>query len=578
MYSEKSLLGELLYDPAAKEVLMRHLPELFEQPYLLANMKIRTLQELLHFEKYDEAKADALVKELASVVPQIRDDEPDFANMEAYDLGEATRGTAPVEAAPYASRWGVYEVTLNGPTGGNPFVQVKLSAEFACGDLVLAQRGFYDGDGRYRIRFMPPAEGDWTFRTSSNIPSMDGITGSFRCGPAKDGDRGPVRVCRTFHFAYEDGTPYLPFGTTCYAWIHQPEDLQEQTLATLRQSPFNKLRMCVFPKAYLYNLEEPDIYPYEGSRETGWDYYRFNVAFFQRLEKRIAQLKQLGIEADLILFHPYDTWGFSEMPRRADELYLTYITARLSAYSNVWWSLANEYDLMWAKKEEDWERFAALITEHDPYRHLISIHNCIRIYDFSKPWVTHCCIQRTDAYKTTETTPEWRQRWGKPVVVDECAYEGNIDQDWGDITGEEMTRRFWEGAIRGGYVGHGETYVNPEEILWWSKGGRLTGSSPARIRFLRQIMEETPGGYLEPLPPPWGFPVAGIEDEYYITYFGFFQPSFKTFKYRPGLRFEAEVIDTWNMTIEKLPGVYEGSFRIELPGRPYMAIRLKRVP
>ena len=74
MYSEKSLLGELLYDPAAKEVLMRHLPELFEQPYLLANMKIRTLQELLHFEKYDEAKADALVKELASVVPQIRDD------------------------------------------------------------------------------------------------------------------------------------------------------------------------------------------------------------------------------------------------------------------------------------------------------------------------------------------------------------------------------------------------------------------------------------------------------------------------------------------------------------------------
>ena len=30
-----------------------------------------------------------------------------------------------------------------------------------------------------------------------------------------------------------------------------------------------------------------------------------------------------------------------------------------------------------------------------------------------------------------------------------------------------------------------------------------------------------------------------------------------------------EVIDTWNMTVEDR-GVYEGSFRIELTGRPYM--------
>jgi hypothetical protein len=51
-------------------------------------------------------------------------------------------------------------------------------------------------------------------------------------------------------------------------------------------------------------------------------------------------------------------------------------------------------------------------------------------------------------------------------VIDECAYEGDIDQGWGNITGEEMVRRFWEGAVRGGYVGHGETYLHPEDILW----------------------------------------------------------------------------------------------------------------
>ncbi len=37
-------------------------------------------------------------------------------------------------------------------------------------------------------------------------------------------------------------------------------------------------------------------------------------------------------------------------------------------------------------------------------------------------------IQRIDAYKTAEMTTDWRQ-WGKPVVVDECAYEGDIDRD-----------------------------------------------------------------------------------------------------------------------------------------------------
>jgi hypothetical protein len=74
-----------------------------------------------------------------------------------------------------------------------------------------------------------------------------------------------VYVRNTFHFAYADGTPYRPFGTTCYAWTHQPEELQTQTLQTLRVSPFNKLRMCVFPKHYTFNTADPDLFPFERS-------------------------------------------------------------------------------------------------------------------------------------------------------------------------------------------------------------------------------------------------------------------------------------------------------------------------
>ena len=72
-----------------------------------------------------------------------------------------------------------------------------------------------------------------------------------------------MRVRYTTHFGYEDGTPYVPIGTTCYAWTHQGDALEEQTLATLRTAPFNKMRMCVFPKSYAYNANEPVYYPFE---------------------------------------------------------------------------------------------------------------------------------------------------------------------------------------------------------------------------------------------------------------------------------------------------------------------------
>jgi hypothetical protein len=35
-----------------------------------------------------------------------------------------------------------------------------------------------------------------------------------------------------------------------------------------------------------------------------------------------------------------------------------------------------------------------------------------------------------------------------------------------------------------------------------------------------------------------------------------------------------DVIDTWNMTVERLPGEYQGSVRVDLPGRPYCVLRL----
>ena len=96
------------------------------------------------------------------------------------------------------------------------------------------------------------------------------------------------------------------------------------------------------------------------------------------MERCIVELQERGIEADIIVMHPYDRWGFSVMNREQDDLYWNYVIARFSAYRNVWWSLANEYDLMRAKKLEDWEHYADLLCKKDPYNHcLLYTSRCV---------------------------------------------------------------------------------------------------------------------------------------------------------------------------------------------------------
>ncbi len=468
-------------------------------------------------------------------------------------------------------RWGVFEVALHGPSSGNPYLDVRISARFRFRNRTVDADGFYDGEGVYRIRFMPDEIGEWTYSTLSNVAALNGKSGAFTATAPSAGNHGPVRVRYTTHFAYEDGAPYVPIGTTAYAWAHQGDRLEEQTLATLRAAPFNKLRMCIFPKSYDYNHNEPAYYPLPRDFAGANDFTRFNPAFFRHLEKRILDLQALGIEADLILFHPYDRWGYSAMPADANDRYLRYLVARFAAYRNVWWSIANEWDLVKSKNLGDWDRFFRIVQESDPYQHLRSIHHSVLMYDHSKPWVTHVSLQSSDL----ENARDYIAKYRKPVIFDECKYEGNIPKRWGSISAQEMVRRFWLGTVSGAYVGHGETYLDPDDILWWSKGGALHGQSPSRIAFLRQILETAPAEGLDNLSTY--YPGAGQRGRYYLFYFDVNQPAEYEFDLAPGVRYRADLIDPWQMSLSPVAGTFEGKFKMKLPGRPFLAVRFERI-
>lgn len=509
-----------------------------------------------------------------------------------------------------------YELRLNGPEPAD-HARVDVDGSFEMNGTVTAVKGFYAGDGIYIVRYLPTEAGLCRYR----VTGMVNAEGEIVCEAAADSVHGLVRAEGT-HFRHEDGTYFYPFGTTVYALIHQEDALMAETMESLKAAPFNKIRFCVFPKHYDFNHNEPPFYAFEKKQDGGWDVTRPCFAFWDRLETVLVQLGKMGIQGDLILFHPYDRWGFADMPQADNLIYLAYLLRRLAAFPNVWWSLANEYDLCGAKSVADWEEIETFVAEHDPYHHLLSNHNCFKNWDFTRPNVTHACIQTKALYKVSE----WRRQYNKPVVIDECCYEGNIQHVWGSISGREMTNRFWRVVTMGGYCTHGETFLETgaalgsaealrgedvhEEILWWSRGGRLKGESPARIAFLRGIVEELPGP-VEPtanwimeilqLPPDekerrmeqaGTFVRAMLQmgdelkefcaseftyqgrcgEEAYLTFYDMRTCAKDVLELPETDTYRVELIDTWNMTRTVLSEHASGKTALSLPGREGMAV------
>jgi hypothetical protein len=478
-FGPETSLGAILDSPSGREIITSAFAGIEDSPDFtaLSGLPVSILTARNPALKDPSSSKDfwaALAKVQRQPAP--RDAVPPVLPDPHYESPGTPRASGRVKQPTHVRPFELVEIRLDGPSHGNPFVDVELTAAVNGPGLSQTVGGFYDGDGQYVVRFLPTEEGVWTFATTSSTPTLDGIKGDVNVSGTPS-SQGPVRVAGTFHFEHADGSNFAPLGTTAYAWTHQHADLRALTLETLSHAPFNKVRMGVFPKSYLYNTEEPELFPFERNGDGGWDFERFDPESFRRFEECIIALGQRGIQADVILFHPYDRWGFATMGRSADDRYATYLTRRLSAFPNVWWSLANEYDFLWSKEDHDWERLAQVVRSNDPVDHLLSIHNGLRMWDNNSPWATHASLQRVDICQSTEKVSEWREQWGKPVIIDE-------------------------------------------------------------------------------------------------PYFGSSQPAFRTIAIPPGNTAPIDLIDTWNMTIDRLDQTFTGTSKVNLPGRPFIALRV----
>lgn len=499
----------------------------------------------------------------------------------------------------------MFELRFQGNAPEGSRVEVDLTAEFVNGEKKVYVKGFYAGNEEYVIRFYPTETGIYKYQVTGVIEA----SGELECDKADEKNHGIVTAEGT-HFRFEDGTWYYPFGTTVYALLHQEDELINQTMETLEQAPFNKIRICMFPKYFDYNHNDPEYYAFEKIAGE-WDVHHPCFEFWNRIERRIQQLEQLGIQCDLILFHPYDKWGFATLKQEQALVYLDYLARRLSAFPNVWWSLANEYDIMGYEKS-DWECFAHFMHENDSYGHLLSNHHMITPWDFANEDTTHICVQtgKLDNIRTDIS------KYRKPMMVDECGYEGNIPMNWGNLSAYELVNRFWKVYMQGAYCTHGETFENDEELLWWSKGGKLQGESPARIRFLKEIVDSIQGPLedcvhvmtLEVVRalkenPPVEFAasamfqsllntedemVAELEasqgefachcgEEVYMKYYDRHCTCRGQLDLPKTGKYNVEVIDTWEMTKEITMELVSGHVEVKLPGKEGIAVLARKI-
>lgn len=327
-------------------------------------------------------------------------------------------------------------------------------------------------------------------------------------------------------------------ATTAFGWHLHGEKRRAQTLATLESSPFDRVRMAAF--ATRCTLDE--------------------------LEERVAELARIGVTAELVLLHPGD--GLADLG--AAVRYLEEVVPRLAPHENVWWSLSSSPGDFPFLTEHDWVRLAHLVAEEDPGHHPLSI-----TVEAGSPLLwrrafTHGSVRARSPRDAWVRTRDHHL----PVHMDMCGFEGDSHDPWHSLTAEEAVTMAWDGAVRRRNVTHGESYVDDDGLTWSEDGGTLAGAAVPRLALLRSVVAGIPA---EARYRDRDAPMLELPGEFYLEFCG--EHRFPQREYDvPAGRYEAEVIDTWEMTVTPL-GVLEGeALTVPLPGTVGQAVRLRRLP
>ncbi len=257
------------------------------------------------------------------------------------------------------------------PAEGKPYVVVTFKG---ASGMSYSVPGFWDGGQTWKVRFAPPAAGEWAYASESADPGLRGIKGSFRCAAWTDAEKsadparhGFVRVAKTGprparYFEYSDGTPFLWIGDTWWPWARRgmPNPRSQQVIDDRAARGFTVGQMMFGAN--------------NAVRLAGRDAAAPDFEAIHAAERFIAYANSKGITLWIMPWWSANNLaGFGpEKIRR----WTRYTVHRLSAY-NVIWNVGGEYNMYnyGGLGLQFWKDLGALMRREDPQGHAIGVHN-----------------------------------------------------------------------------------------------------------------------------------------------------------------------------------------------------------
>ncbi len=395
------------------------------------------------------------------------------------------------------------EMRVSAPDAANPFTEVTVEADFGLkGSPRLTVDGFCDSpDGSlYRVRFMPAKPGEYEYSIRFRQGAFEKThSGAFR---AVDGRRrGILRVDSNYpwHFLWEGtGEHYFWNGTTAFlvmGW--QDEATIRGIIDRLNRLQVNRMRVMLAARVTTFWGEpvtqtaefrtclNPWVSPPPQTEcmLPAIDYTRFNVAYWQKVERMLqyAWTKDMSISAVL-------DWNDSRVHPVAgseDELrYFRYAVARLAAFSNINWDLGDDIT---AYHDDAWAHLTGrLLKKWDVYRHLATNHpNSDREpLDRASDWMDYTSFQswRRPQHERMLAQRRKQEQMGRiiPQTNEEYGYEDHYPRGssfgYPDLQSADANRReAWGIAMAGTYQTTGETAKRGTGVWPDTGGGWING-------------------------------------------------------------------------------------------------------
>lgn len=337
--------------------------------------------------------------------------------------------------------------------------------------------GFFDGNGSggaignvWKLRIYTDQAGTWSWATSSNVPGLNGRSGTVSVSGTLPGvfGKGPVveNPANPRTFMYQQGGPV--FLTAKFLDTAAPNPLKySHTMLSERLTEAN--RQALLSRHLGMKLNKINVYiankgDYSSMSTTPWvgtassnDKTRFDLSRWAMYDRWVEKMRDSGVVAHLWFFA--DDSGFGNLPDADRQRLIKYAMARLSGYVNTMFIVTLEWQEGWTTTEV--ANHANFLHQNNPWARMVSVHGTPGNFSFpTAGWADYMDIQggnSTGHGTIHKSTLTHRGMAAKPVIQEEHGL-GNEDtihrqRAWAAFTGGAA------GVGTGAYLAHLVTFT-----------------------------------------------------------------------------------------------------------------------